>query len=175
MNTYVMSDIHGCYDEFLSMLKKIGFSDTDRLIMAGDYIDRGTQSYEMLKWIEQWSPNILLLRGNHEEEFAEYVDLMCLLNHSEELETDFDSNADTVALYESVKYFIGHKASSDSYFDLYRTIDFLLSQCRVTLSDLCRWTSVIRQMPYYHKVMFKDRIYVIVNAGGQAQGLPVSV
>lgn len=52
MSTYVMSDIHGCYDELMTMLRKIKFSAEDKLIIAGDYIDRGTQNYEMLKWIE---------------------------------------------------------------------------------------------------------------------------
>ena len=80
MSTYVMSDIHGCYNVFLSMLERISFSAMDYLILAGDYIDRGKQSYEMLKWIEQCPSNALLLRGNHEEEFAAYVDLM-LLHH----------------------------------------------------------------------------------------------
>ncbi|WP_276948806.1 metallophosphoesterase [Acetatifactor muris] len=68
MSTYVISDIHGCCNEFLSMLEKIRFSESDNLILAGDYIDRGKQSYEMLKWLEQCLPNVLLLRGNHEEE-----------------------------------------------------------------------------------------------------------
>ena len=56
MSTYVISDIHGCYNEFLSMLEKIYFSESDNLVLAGDYIDRGKQSYEMLKWMEQCPP-----------------------------------------------------------------------------------------------------------------------
>lgn len=28
---YVMSDIHGCYDEFINMLELINFSDEDEL------------------------------------------------------------------------------------------------------------------------------------------------
>lgn len=28
---YVMSDIHGCYDEFIRMLELINFSDEDEL------------------------------------------------------------------------------------------------------------------------------------------------
>lgn len=160
-----MSDIHGCYNDFLSMLEKISFSDTDRLIMAGDYIDRGKQSYEMLKWMEQCPSNVLLLRGNHEEEFAAYVDLMLLLDRREELETDFASNEDTAALYESVKYFIRSKAVSASYFDLYGTISSLLEQNHITLHDLCRWSAIIREMPYYHKLMFGNRTYIIVHAG----------
>ncbi len=165
MSTYVMSDIHGCYDAFLAMLKKIDFSDTDQLIMAGDYIDKGTQSYEMLKWIEQCPPNVRLLRGNHEEEFASYVDLMLLLDRREELETDYTSNADTAALYESVKYFIWHNALSDLYFDLYGTIGSLLEQNHITLYDMCKWSEKIRQMPYYHKLTLGDRTYIIVHAG----------
>jgi len=165
VSTYVMSDLHGCYKYFLSMLEKIGFSDTDQLIMAGDYIDRGPQSYEMLKWIEQCPPNVLLLCGNHEEEFATYVDLMLLLDRSEELGTDFASNADATALYKSVKYFMQRKALSVSYFDLYGTIGSLLEHHCITMYDLCRWAARIRQMPYYHKQMLKNRTYIIVHAG----------
>lgn len=160
-----MSDIHGCYDNFFSMLEKIGFSDTDQLIMAGDYIDRGTQNYEMLNWMEQCPSNVQLLRGNHEEEFAGYVDLMLLFDRSEKLETNFDSNVDTTALYESVKYFIQRKALSISYFDLYGTMGSLLAQNHVTLSDLCRWASIIQKMPYYHKLILRNRTYIVVHAG----------
>ena len=39
MSTYVISDIHGCYNEFLSMLEKIYFSESVHLVLAGDYID----------------------------------------------------------------------------------------------------------------------------------------
>lgn len=165
MSTFIMSDIHGCFDEFRSMLAQINFSDTDQLIMAGDYIDRGTQSYEMLKWIEQCPPNAMLLRGNHEEEFAAYVDLMLLLDRREELKTDFTSNADTAALYESVKYFIRRGALSALYFDLYGTIRSLLEQNHITLHDLCMWSAIIRQMPYYHKLILGHRKYIIVHAG----------
>lgn len=164
MSSYVMSDIHGCYNDFLSMLEKISFSDADQLIMAGDYIDRGKQSYEMLKWIEQCPPNVLLLRGNHEE-FSAYVDLMLLLDRREELKTDFASNADTAALYESVKYFIRRGTRFAFYFDLYGTIDFLLEQNHITLYDLCRWAAIIRKMPYYHRLTLGNRTYIIVHAG----------
>ena len=63
MSTYVISDIHGCYNELFSMLEKIHFSESDNLILAGDYIDRGKQNYEMLKWMEQCPKNVLLLRS----------------------------------------------------------------------------------------------------------------
>ncbi len=52
MSTYVISDIHGCFDEFQTMLGRIGLTAEDRLILAGDYIDRGKQNLEMLRWLE---------------------------------------------------------------------------------------------------------------------------
>ena len=73
MNTYVMSDIHGCYDEFQQMLEKIHFSDRDLLICAGDYIDRGTKNYEMMSWISNAPENVVFVRGNHDEEFLNPV------------------------------------------------------------------------------------------------------
>lgn len=132
--------------------------------MAGDYIDRGKQSYEMLKWIEQCPSNVMLLRGNQEEEFAAYMDLMLLLDSREKLETDFASNADTAALYDSVKYFVRRRAVSTYYFDLYGTISFLLEQNHIILHDLCRWSAIIRKMPYYHKLMLVNKTYIIVHA-----------
>lgn len=165
MSTYVMSDIHGCYEYFLTMLDKIGFSDEDRLIMAGDYIDRGKQSYEMLKWIEQCPDNVRLIRGNHEEEFASYVDLMVLVGMGKGVEADFTSHEDATALYGYVKYILGKKGFSVSYFDIYGTIRSLLSNYNITLEDLCRWAEIIREMPYYHELKVKNRTCIVVHAG----------
>lgn len=165
MSTYVISDIHGCYDEFLRMLDKIGFSDTDRLILAGDYIDRGRQSFEMLKWIEDVPQNVHLLRGNHEEEFVAYISLMCQIDKKEELHTDNTSNADAITLYETVKYFIKSKGISVSYFDVYGTIGSLLVNFGITLADLRRWADKVREMPFYYEEKICGRTYIVVHAG----------
>ncbi len=164
-STYVMSDIHGCYNEFLSMLEKIGFSDDDSLIVAGDYIDRGSQSYEMLKWIEHYPPNVYLLRGNHEEKFTEYVELMLMLDRDENLGSDFFSSGDAKALYDSVQYFIRSNALALLEFDLYGTISGLLEQHHITLNDLCKWADIFQSMPYYKKISVNGRICVAVHAG----------
>ena len=74
-----MTDIHGHYDGMKKMLRKIGFSASDRLICAGDYIDRGPKSYEMLRWIESPGENVILIRGNHDEEFRCCVEVMGMI------------------------------------------------------------------------------------------------
>ena len=64
--TYLMSDIHGHYDEFIQMLVKINFSKDDELYLLGDVIDRGPLPITLLLYILQ-QPNIILLMGNHEK------------------------------------------------------------------------------------------------------------
>ncbi len=165
MYTYIMSDIHGCYSEFLCMMDKIGFSDADRIILAGDYIDRGTQNYEMLKWIEHCPGNVHLIRGNHEEEFAAYVELMCQVDQKEHLNTDAASHEDTLALYETVKYLLRSKGVPPFYFDMYGTISSLLDLASVALGDLCRWTKYIYRMPYYGRWQIRGKNCIVVHAG----------
>lgn len=115
--------------------------------------------------MEQCPPNVLFLRGNHEEEFVSNVDLMQSVDLIEELNTDFSSYMDTAALYESVKYLLRQKKLSAVYFDFYGTIGMLLGQNHVTLNDLCKWAAAIRQMPYYWEAEITDRNYIVVHAG----------
>ena len=37
--TYVISDIHGCFDRYEKMLEEIEFSDEDTLYVLGDVLD----------------------------------------------------------------------------------------------------------------------------------------
>lgn len=62
---YVMSDIHGAFDKFLGMLKKIRFSKEDTLYIIGDIPSRGEQTFELLDYVMKTS-NIIHIKGNHE-------------------------------------------------------------------------------------------------------------
>lgn len=74
MSTYVMSDIHGCYSEFIEMLDKINFSDNDELYILGDIFDRGPQPLKVLDYILE-SKNIIMIKGNHEKMFEEALSM----------------------------------------------------------------------------------------------------
>ena len=65
MATYAVSDIHGCYDEFMDLIKLINFSDKDTLYVLGDCVDRGPKPVEVLKWMMN-QPNVIPIAGNHE-------------------------------------------------------------------------------------------------------------
>ena len=65
MKTYVISDIHGMYDKYEAMLRKIRFSDSDMLFVLGDVLDRGSEGMKVL-WSMMMYPNIIPLLGNHD-------------------------------------------------------------------------------------------------------------
>ncbi len=62
---YCVSDIHGCYDEFMALLDAINFSDTDELYVIGDVVDRGPKPFEVIQFIMN-APNVTMLMGNHD-------------------------------------------------------------------------------------------------------------
>lgn len=69
--TYCVSDIHGEYELFLRLLDKINFSDSDRLIICGDIIDKGRDSVRLAQYIFGM-PNAECIAGNHEYAFLKF-------------------------------------------------------------------------------------------------------
>lgn len=111
-----MSDIHGCYDDMIKMLEQIAFTDEETLILAGDYIDRGSQNFEMLKWIESNLKNVIFLRGNHDEEFAYSIDLMYgILSQNECSESSLN---DTKLVYELLRQLSLKKGNGVNFFTM---------------------------------------------------------
>ena len=67
MATYVIGDVQGCFDELQDLLKKIQFnSSQDRLWFAGDLINRGPQSLEVLRFIHALGEPHQIVLGNHD-------------------------------------------------------------------------------------------------------------
>ena len=67
---FAISDIHGCYRSFYDLVvRKIDLKKSDRLILLGDYVDRGEQIREVIDFIidlKEKGFNITILKGNHE-------------------------------------------------------------------------------------------------------------
>ena len=68
---YIISDIHGEYDLFIELLRKINFSINDEMIICGDIIDKGRDSVKLLRLIKSF-PAFRCIIGNHEYEFLKY-------------------------------------------------------------------------------------------------------
>ena len=157
MSTYVMSDLHGCFDDFQQLLIQAGFSPDDRLIVAGDLIERGPQTYEMFCWMESCPKNVLLLRGNHEEEFIYNISL--LTQKARSMYADPSSPRDTIDAYLELS------EEDTGFFDYYGSIRELLANHPVSLRDLQRWSRLLMTLPYTCRIRVNGRLYIIVHAG----------
>ncbi len=62
---YIISDVHGCYDDFIALLEKINFSDEDELFVLGDAVDRGPEPIKLLQNLMKRS-NVTYILGNHD-------------------------------------------------------------------------------------------------------------
>ena len=83
MKLYAISDIHGCYSEFKKTVEELNIIEqlknkTAKLILLGDYIDGGINSFKTLDYIyslqkEFDSENVIVLKGNHEQWFLDFL------------------------------------------------------------------------------------------------------
>lgn len=72
--TIVISDIHGCCDEFRLLLTTAAYEpDRDRLILLGDYVDRGPKSRDVMDEVYRLRRDhgAVVLLGNHDQRFLE--------------------------------------------------------------------------------------------------------
>lgn len=60
----VIGDIHGCFDTFMELLKKI--PKEDQIVLVGDLIDRGPKSKQVVQYVID-HPEILCVKANHED------------------------------------------------------------------------------------------------------------
>lgn len=63
--TYVISDIHGNYEKFKSILAQISFRDQDTLFILGDGVDFGEDSMELIADISV-RVNVFCVAGEHD-------------------------------------------------------------------------------------------------------------
>ncbi|MGV3465407.1 MAG: metallophosphoesterase family protein [Heyndrickxia sp.] len=72
----VISDIHGCLNEFQELLKLANFDPVkDQLILLGDYVDRGNYSKEVVEFVKElvMTNGVIALKGNHDQMFCDWL------------------------------------------------------------------------------------------------------
>jgi len=73
----IIGDIHGCFDELLELLAKLGYqvSDSDvkhpegrKVVFLGDLVDRGPRTPDVLKLVMNMiqAGNAICIPGNHD-------------------------------------------------------------------------------------------------------------
>ena len=163
MSTYVMSDIHGCYDALHQMMKQIGLTAEDRLIIAGDYIDRGPQNYEMLQWLLDPPSNVTLIKGNHDDRFVIYVGM--LKEAMEREGADFSRLQDTRCIHQDLVDSGIKPPGSGVPYDFYGTIGDLIRDYGTSLNDLLIWSEAIDRLPLFFREEMNGRDTIVVHGG----------
>jgi serine/threonine protein phosphatase 1 len=141
---YCVSDIHGCYDEFMALLEKINFTGEDTLYILGDVIDRGPESIKCLKYIMAAS-NIHMLMGNHEQMMIDA--LMSDYQRDDSLMVHWLKNGGRETLTEFCKLSEGEQLAIMEY---------------------------ISNLPYMAEVKIGEQNYVLVHAGLNVVGASVA-
>lgn len=112
---YAMSDIHGCIEELQKQMEQVDLSGKNRIIFLGDYIDYGDSSCQVLEYIrdlqkEYGEEKVVVLKGNHEQMFLEWIDdyrnlysdgTEDYMTFNDWLRTDFEYGANTIRTFVS--------------------------------------------------------------------------
>lgn len=74
---FAIGDIHGCFDKLYTLMALLEVNKKkDILIFLGDYIDRGSQSMDVVEYLIHLSQNgyhTVFLKGNHEAMLQDYL------------------------------------------------------------------------------------------------------
>ena len=70
---YVISDIHGCYEEYRELLEKLYLTNNDTLYILGDSVDRGPEPIKIMQDLMS-RKNVKYIIGNHDFLFLYFMD-----------------------------------------------------------------------------------------------------
>lgn len=145
---YVISDIHGCYNEYITALKTINFSDNDILYVLGDCIDRGYASIKVLQDM-MCRPNVIPIVGNHEYMAVKALKKLCVEITEENVETQI--TIDTMRYYTEWMLNSGHG-----------TLEELRSFSNSEKNDFLDY---MEDFSLYERVCVNGKKYLLVHGG----------
>lgn len=129
---YVISDIHGCFDTFMSLLKKAKFDENkDTLYILGDIVDRGPKIWETYEWVrERFGKSVYMICGNHENDLM--MQLFALKGRQRKESPQEETNKVIKSFLEKMSgfgdYDIFEQMRKMAIFDQYGTIRSLMTK-----------------------------------------------
>ena len=147
MAVYVMSDLHGNYEGFMSILEQIKFSEEDELYVDGDIVDRGKGGIKILQYM-MMQPNIYSIIGNHEYALMQVLDFV-----TQEITEDSISKIDEKTLQNIIEYQnIGGQVTLDEFHKL----------SKEEQQDIMEY---LKEFAAYEEISVKGNKFVIIHAG----------
>lgn len=172
---YAMSDPHGCLGIFKRNVKQLDLSGKNRLILLGDYIDRGPQSGQTLRYIydlqrEYGAEKIIVLRGNHEEDFLDWIDTVSRpdgISFNNWLAYDRGlTTFSTLVTAEQLEEYKRFAAEAKGNELITRLNEKAVQMILETSGDLIKW---LKTLPYYYKT--ETQIFVHAGIDEEAEDL----
>lgn len=145
--TYVISDIHGCYDKYQKLLHEICFGSQDTLYILGDVIDRGADGFKIfIDLIPR--PNVVCLRGNHEDMAMQALPGLLRAVQSGKPSALTQKEAEAAGIW----FYNGGEPS---------LVDFLLLN---SAQKQAVW-KYLQSMPLYQDVKIENRSFLLLHGG----------
>jgi predicted kinase len=144
---FIVSDIHECIESFKALIKKVGFKiekvvengkekeiitgrEDTRIIIAGDFLDKGNKTRETIEFLYDNIDRILFIRGGHENFVHKWLSgkmeqknvdktfytSIPILEKDEELRRKFFAICDRMKPFYQGKHFITTHAGCESKF-----------------------------------------------------------
>ncbi len=147
MSTYILSDLHGDYEGYQTILEKIHFSKDDVLYVNGDVLDRGTGSLQILLHM-MMQQNIYPILGNHE-----YMACQCLRFLMQEITEGSIASLEPGMVEGLLEWQnIGGQQTMDAFHKL----------TREEQQDILDY---LEEFSLYEEITVKGETYIIVHAG----------
>ena len=147
MSTYIISDIHGCYDEYLELIRKINFSAEEELFVLGDALDRGPEPIKVLLDLMD-RDNATFIMGNHDA-----TALMVLRQLAKEI-TNESINAITPELLNACSAWLqdGGITTMKQFQEIERSKQ----------ADILGF---LEDSPFYETIEHNEKLYILVHSG----------
>ena len=147
MAVYVMSDLHGNYEGFMSILEQIHFSEDDELYIDGDVVDRGREGIKLLQYM-MMQPNIYPLIGNHEYALLQVLDFVTQEITEETIRTINEKTLNNIIEYQN----IGGQVTLDEFHKL----------SKEEQQDVMEY---LKDFSAYEEITVNGKDFIIIHAG----------
>lgn len=147
-----ISDIHGSYSEFNALLSKVNYRPLeDKLILMGDYVDRGPDSKRLVEQVMMMheEEGVIVLKGNHDK-----MAFDALTNDDDKLDTHWLSNGG----YETLMSYCG--ADPDFLKEDFGWKDYVLLKEKIR-QNYGHHLDFINSLPLY----YETEEHIFVHAG----------